>query len=136
MPAGPPSGPTNTRAASGDGWVRISWEAPASNGGHAVSSYIVYRQENQGQVSVVATITSGELSFNDTDVTNTFTYTYQVSAVTDAGESPKGLVVEGTPQDTTAPPTPKSPGFEAAFGVVALVAAAVVMVRTRRHKVR
>jgi fibronectin type 3 domain-containing protein len=78
-PFGPPGVPQSLTASSSDSQVALSWAAPASNGGSAITGYTVTR--NPG--NVVATTTS--TSLNATALTNGTTYTFSIIAANATG---------------------------------------------------
>lgn len=78
-PLEPPQAPTNTRASVGSTQVTLTWSAPA--GGGLVESYRVLRD---GELVG----TSASRSFTDRGLEPRRTYTYAVTAVNSAGESP------------------------------------------------
>jgi hypothetical protein len=83
VPAAPNA--PNVAPANGKG-VAVSWAAPSSNGGSAITGYRIYRGLDTGSMTVVATI--GNLtSYKDTSTTRGTSYVYAVSAVNAVGES-------------------------------------------------
>ncbi|HVL87584.1 MAG TPA: fibronectin type III domain-containing protein [Candidatus Thermoplasmatota archaeon] len=100
---GPPSAPQNLQRAEGDAFISLSWQAPADNGGGAVSNYRVYRQVDcAGGFSLLASPTA--TSYNDTGLTNGRSYCYRVSAVNTYGEGPQTGTVSGIPYTTPGAP--------------------------------
>jgi len=89
-----PSAPQNIQASSGDGFVNLTWNAPSSDGGSAIVEYNIYRNDTAG---VYDTILAGQLWYNDTNVINGLTYSYNVSAFNDFAEGPKSTDVSGSP---------------------------------------
>jgi lysophospholipase L1-like esterase len=104
-PATAPSAPTNLTATAGDGSVALSWSAPSSNGGSAITDYIVEVQPSGGSWSTfadgVGTATSGTVS----GLTNGTSYSFRVSAVNSIGTSSPSNTPSATPS-STATPTP------------------------------
>jgi len=79
----------------GDGHVNLTWNAPENDGGLTITEYRVYRNGTK-----IATVPANQLWYNDTNVDNGQTYTYYVTAVNAAGESPKSDEVQATPERT------------------------------------
>src|SRR5215472_3582645 len=94
-----PAAPQSPTAAGGNGSVQLSWSAPASNGGSAITGYNVYRGTSAGgePATPVASNVSGT-SFTDTSAVNGTTYFYKVAAVNAVGTSPQSAEVSATPQ--------------------------------------
>ncbi|HXZ73943.1 MAG TPA: fibronectin type III domain-containing protein [Streptosporangiaceae bacterium] len=96
---GPPfAAPAGLTATAGDTRVRLSWAAPASDGGSSVTSYKVYIATVPG---VQGTATSGSTNGTDatvTGLTNGTVYYFTVSAVNATGsESPFSTEVSAEP---------------------------------------
>ncbi len=113
----PPGAPTGLTATAGNGQASLSWAAPASDGGVAITSYRVYRGTSSGSETL---LTSGGCSglgnvtsCNDTGLTNGTTYYYKVSAVNSLGEGPKSNEASAKPSaGCTAAQLLGNPGFE------------------------
>ncbi|MDD4369443.1 MAG: fibronectin type III domain-containing protein, partial [Oscillospiraceae bacterium] len=75
-----PTAPQNFTATAADGQVALSWTAPASNGGAAISGYEV-SQDNGATWGTASTNTSHTF----TGLTNGTEYTFKVRAVNSAG---------------------------------------------------
>ena len=101
-----PSAPQGLTATGSNGAVQLSWSAPASNGGAAVTSYNVYRGTTAGGEgsTPVATGVTGT-SFTDSPLTNGTTYYYKVAAVNAVGTGPQSGEANATPQ-AAAPTAP------------------------------
>jgi hypothetical protein len=97
-----PTEPQNLVATAGDGRVTLSWSAPRSDGGSAITNYRIYRRTSSTSQSLIATV-DNVLSYTDTSVTNGVTYYYQVSAVNSVGEGPKSNEASATPTSTPQP---------------------------------
>ena len=98
---GLPGAPTNLVALPGNGkGVQLSWTAPASSGGSAVSSYRVYRSTSaSGGFGLVASVGGTTTTYKDTATTRGATYYYDITAVNTAGE--------GSPSPIAGPVTAK-----------------------------
>ncbi len=106
-----PSAPQSLAAKAGDGSVSLTWTAPASNGGAAISGYNIYRSTSpggEGSTPLKTGVTT--TSFTDTGLTNGTTYYYTVAAVNSAGTSPQSGEASATPAAVTAtvPTAPQS----------------------------
>jgi len=86
-----PSAPQSPSAVAGNKKITVSWTAPASNGGSAVTSYRVYRGTTSGGAASYASTTS--TSYVDTAVTIGVTYYYQATAINGVGESARSAQV-------------------------------------------
>jgi Fibronectin type III domain len=75
-----PSEPQNVLASQAKGkGVQLSWSAPSSDGGAAITGYNIYRNDGSGYVLVAQL--GNVTSYKDTHTTRGATYTYQVTAV-------------------------------------------------------
>jgi len=131
---GPPSAPSSLAASTGDKRVVLTWQAPASNGGSAVSSYKVYRGSTSGG-EVLLTTLGNVLTYTDTAVANGQTYYYQVTATNGFGESPRSNEISAIPNPPASPAD--NTLLIAGGGVVVLVVvgiAAALMMRRRKPK--
>ncbi len=108
-PATVPGRPQNLVATSGDGEVVLTWQAPASNGGSAVTDY-EYRHAEGASVpeETVWQSAGASLTATITSLTNGTAYAFEVRAVSDAGEgapaatSATPATVPGSPQNLVA----------------------------------
>jgi fibronectin type 3 domain-containing protein len=86
-----PVAPSNPTARAGSEQVTLSWTAP-----HGAQSYNLYRATAQGAETLLHTgITAA--SFTDSDLNDSTTYYYQVSAVASGAEGPRSAEVFATP---------------------------------------
>ena len=91
-PVTAPGAPRGLTAASGDAQVSLSWQAPGSNGGAAITGYRVYQGTSKKPVaSVTGTGTTVK------NLTNGTAYSFKVTAVNKAGEGPASGAASATP---------------------------------------
>jgi fibronectin type 3 domain-containing protein len=84
-PATVPGAPSLIAAKAGNGGVALSWSAPGSNGGAAITAYKVYRGPTSGGEILIATV-GNVTAYTDTSAANGKTSYYQVSGVNAVGE--------------------------------------------------
>jgi alpha-tubulin suppressor-like RCC1 family protein len=99
-PRSEPSQPTGVSAVAGNGQATVSWTAPVSNGGAAITGYAVVPYIGaaaQSPVGFASTATTQVV----TGLTNGTTYTFRVRAQNAAGF--------GSSSDPSAPVTPQGP---------------------------
>jgi chitodextrinase len=104
-PVTAPGAPGGLTAAAGDAQVSLSWQAPSSDGGAAITSYNVY----QGGKRVAGVTGTGATVKN---LSNGTTYSFTVTAVNQAGEGPASRAASATP--TAAVTKPGAPNGLAA----------------------
>ncbi|MCH7736176.1 MAG: fibronectin type III domain-containing protein [Chloroflexi bacterium] len=106
-----PSAPQGLTATAGTTSVFLSWNAPSSNGGSAVTNYRIYRGTFSGGESFYTTISSSFTIFDNTaNVGSGTTYYYKVAAVNSVGEGPLSNEASGTPvAAVTVPSAPLNP---------------------------
>src|SRR4051794_27377557 len=80
----PPGAPTGVTGTAGNASANLSWTAPASNGGSAITSYRITPYIGGTAQTPVVTPTAAT-SFNVTGLTNGTTYTFTVAATNSAG---------------------------------------------------
>jgi len=100
---GQPDVPTGLVAVTGDGTVRLSWVAPADDGGSPVLDYVVERRIDSGW-TVVDDGTSTESTTVVDGLANGIREDFRVAAVTAVGRGPAGEVVSavaGRPDPVT-----------------------------------
>src|SRR2546426_1007593 len=94
-----PSAPQNLQAAVGKS-ITISWQAPSSDGGSAITGYKVYRSTSSGTETGYVNL-GNVTSYTNTIVTPGVTYFYKVRAVNSAGLSPFSNEASATPYSIT-----------------------------------
>jgi PKD repeat protein len=112
----PPGAPTGLTANAGSGQVSLSWTAPASNGGVAITAYKVYRGTASGGETLLTSGGCGNLgamlSCTDTGLANGQQYFYKVSAVNAIGEGPQSTEASATPHGCASAQLLGNPGLE------------------------
>jgi hypothetical protein len=102
-----PTAPTGVVGVAGDGEVAVSWTAPASDGGSAITGYTVTASPGDATCP-----TTGDLTCTVTGLTNGTPYTFTVTATNDVGTSepsePSAPVTPMAPVDPPSPPSPPS----------------------------
>jgi large repetitive protein len=114
-----PGAPTGLTTSYGDGFIALSWSAPASTGGSAITGYHVYLGFSSSFVGAREFTTSGP-SFRLTDALNGSTYFIKVTALNAAGEGPATPVASVTPDPPVAPSPPTGLTAQARTGEVVL----------------
>ena len=133
LPSLAPAPPTNVVAIAADGQATVTWDAPASDGGSAITSYTV-TSDPDGITAVVdgSTLTSTVLG-----LTNGTSYTFTVTATNAVGTSEASASSNAvTPMTTPTPtltPTPIPGVTPWSLGVMAALMAVVVLWRVRRR---
>ena len=90
----------------GSGQVALSWIAPISNGGSAITDYLVEYSSNGGTSwSTFNDGTSTVTSATVTGLTNGTPYTFRVSAINAAGTGATSATVTATPRSVPGAPT-------------------------------
>jgi uncharacterized protein (TIGR02145 family) len=97
-PRAAPSMPQNFTATPGNGQVALSWAAPSSNGGSAITGYQV--SSNNGSTWVTA---SSSTSHTFTSLANGTSYTFKVRAVNAVGNGTEASVSATTWATPSAP---------------------------------
>ena len=102
-----PDAPQNVRVAPHDAnSLDVSWEAPSSDGGSAVTGYKVQRKEATGSWDTPADVSEETVTGNArtiTGLTEGVAYAVRVIATNDVGDGPASDEATGTPRETTPP---------------------------------
>jgi hypothetical protein len=105
QPANQVPGAPSLTANGGDGTVSLSWTAPASDGGAAITAYNVYRGTSAGGESLLTSV-GNVTSYADGAVVNGTTYFYRVAAVNSVGEGAQSNESSATPRAAAPAPSP------------------------------
>ncbi len=97
---GLPSNPTSLTATPDKGKVIITWGAPTSDGGSAITGYNVLRGSSASTLVVIGNTTASIRSFTDEDVEAGTTYFYSVVAVNANGNSAQPTPVSAVPESS------------------------------------
>ncbi len=98
-----PTAPEGLTALAGDGGAEVSWTAPTSDGGRAVTGYLVTATPSTG-TQITATVSG--LSTSLTGLTNGTEYAVSVRATNEVGTGPATAPVTVTPRPVTVPSVP------------------------------
>jgi fibronectin type 3 domain-containing protein len=90
-PAVRPTAPRSLTGAKVFLGIRLTWQAPSSDGGEPITAYRIYR--SGGPATVTVTVPASQLTYLDTSVVRNVWYAYVVSAINAAGESPASNIV-------------------------------------------
>ena len=102
-----PGTPTSVATVSGNGVATVSWIAPASNGGTALTGFTVAWTSNavQGVTSGSATVTAATTSYMATGLVNGATYTFTVSATNALGTGAASASAAAVPYTRSGAPS-------------------------------
>src|SRR5271157_3602728 len=111
-----PGAPTGLAAAPGNAQVVLTWVAPASNGGSAITGYSVWLSKTTG--TEVLNVTIGNvLTYTVTGLNNGQVYFFEVAAINVAGTGALSAEASTTPATVPGAPT----GLAAAPGAAQVV---------------
>ena len=105
-----PAAPQNLRAtAAGSTVINLDWDAPASNGGSAITGYQIHVLASDGSWSLLGTTVAGVTEYSDGTAAVGVTRRYRVRAVNASGAGEPAFVnatadagTPGPPRDLTA----------------------------------
>jgi len=101
-----PGAPGTPHAAPGAATVALTWSAPASDGGGAITDYVVQRATSaSGPWTAVAHTASTATKLAVTGLVNGTAYRFRIAAVNAAGTGAWSAVVTATPRTVAAKPT-------------------------------
>ena len=107
-PAQAPGRPRTLGAAAGNGRMTLTWAAPLSDGGEAISRYEYRHHEGSSVPSGTAWLSAGlNLRQTVTGLTNARQYTFQVRAVNSVREGPAASVQARPAATDNAPSAPR-----------------------------
>ncbi|HYL65689.1 MAG TPA: fibronectin type III domain-containing protein [Nitrosopumilaceae archaeon] len=88
--------------------INLSWTAPASNGGSAITGYMIERSTDSGTTwsTIQSNTGSTATTFSDTGLTASTAYMYRVSAINAVGTSVPSNTASATTSGTTTAPQP------------------------------
>ena len=92
-----PTAPQNFHASSGNGYVNLTWQAPASDGGNAITNYEIWRGSAAGAETFLNDAGT-RLWYNNTGLTNGQVYYYVVKAENAQGLSQSSNEVSAMPK--------------------------------------
>ncbi len=113
----PPGTPTLDSAIPGNGSVALGWTAPASDGGSALTGYVVNRGTTSGGETQLVQL-GVQTTYTDTTALNGTTYYYTVQARNAVGPGTASSELSATPSGP--PPPPGSIQFVKTIGTASL----------------
>jgi hypothetical protein len=92
-----PAAPTGLTATAGSGQVTLTWSAPGSNGGSAITDYLVQYQAAGGSFTTFSDGVSTATNRTVTGLTGGTVYTFRVAAINAVGTGPVSATATATP---------------------------------------
>ena len=120
-PATVPDAPSALMAAAANAAVTLSWAAPTSDGGAAITGYMIEYDTDMNFSSppTTATTAAAATSYTVSGLTNGTLYHFRVAAVNAAGTGASATAVSATPvASATVPDAPEVSSFTPEMGVV------------------
>lgn len=102
-----PGAPTLRSATAGDGEVALAWNAPASDGGSAITGYSISYTDGKSPQTIATGNTNTSYTLNS--LTNGTLYTFRVSAVNAVGTGSASSSLSATPQAAQQATVPDAP---------------------------
>ncbi|MFP5347593.1 MAG: fibronectin type III domain-containing protein [Actinomycetes bacterium] len=99
-----PDAPVIGTASAGDASASVSWSAPASNGGSALTGYTVLAHPADGGAALRTDVPADATTAQVTSLTNGTTYTFTVTASNAAGSSPESASSNSVTPAAVVPP--------------------------------
>jgi hypothetical protein len=93
--------------------VNLTWSAPSSDGGYAISDYLIEYRLGTGSWNTFSHTASSSTSISVTGLSNGSSYTFRVSAINQLGTGPLSLISSSITPRTT----PSAPGSLSATGI-------------------
>jgi len=84
-----PGQPRNVKADLLSDRIEISWDAPFDDGSSPITSYIVYREEEDGENELLEEVDGETFVYFDETILSDTEYRYSVSAINEEGEGEK-----------------------------------------------
>jgi fibronectin type 3 domain-containing protein len=91
-PATKPSPPRSLKVARAGNSLRLSWQAPTSDGGSPITTYKIYRTDETGSAQTF-TVPASQLNYIDKSVARQSWYAFIVTAINAVGESTASNIV-------------------------------------------
>jgi len=107
-----PGAPTALSATPGNAEAALTWVAPASNGGSAITGYTVMASPG-GRTCA----TTGAVACTVTGLTNGTGYSFTVTATNVAGTGPASSPISATPSAVPGPPTNAKAARDSSLGI-------------------